>query len=109
MRPRIFLSSTEINAKSVMNTPRTPTILIRLETIPCTQSGADETNESNQPFNEIKAWSTELPLIRREGKRWPITKARPNQRRKVVTALLLSIWDQRLGLSASGCPRLYTL
>jgi hypothetical protein len=46
---------------------------MRLETIAWTESGAAATNESNQPFNETKAWSTELAVIRPEGKRWPIT------------------------------------
>jgi hypothetical protein len=53
-------------------------MLIRLERITCTHSGAADTKESSQLFNETKAWSTELAVIRSEGKRGAITKARPN-------------------------------
>jgi hypothetical protein len=44
-------------------------MLIRLEATAWTHSGAEDKNDSNQPFKETKTWSTELAVIRNEGKR----------------------------------------
>jgi hypothetical protein len=51
-----------------MKTPSTPEMLIKLEAIICTHSGALERNDRSHCFSERKIWSTE-PLICPEGKR----------------------------------------
>ena len=48
--PRIFRSSTDMSAKSVRNTASSATMLIRLEAIWMTQSGAPASQESSHCF-----------------------------------------------------------